>query len=54
MIKTLKQMYGGWFVPCRINVFSGRKREKSPRENPPNGDFGGFSHGNLSQKYDKQ
>jgi len=34
-------------VPCRINVFSGRKRERSPRENPPNGDFGGFSHDDL-------
>jgi len=29
-------------------VFWGRKREWSPRENPPNGDFGGFSHGDLS------
>jgi len=39
-------------------VFSGRKRERSPRENPPlNGDFGGFSLGELSPceaKYDKQ
>jgi len=26
---------GGWFMPCRINVSSGRKRERSPRENPP-------------------
>jgi len=37
-------------VPCRINVFSGQKRERSPRENPPNGDFGGFSHGDLSPR----
>ena len=35
-------------MPCRINVFSGRKRERSPRENPPKGDFVGFSHGDLS------
>ena len=35
--------YGGWFVPCRISVFSGRKREKAPRENPPNGDFRVFA-----------
>ena len=42
--------YGGWFVPCRISVFSGRKRESSPCENPPNGDFGGFSHGDLSPR----
>ena len=37
-------------MPCRINVFSGRKRERSPRENPPNGDFAGFSHGDLSPR----
>jgi len=35
-------------MPCRINVFSGQKRERSPRENPPKGDFVGFSHGDLS------
>ena len=35
-------------MPCRINVFSGRKRERSPRENPQNGDFGGVSHGDLA------
>ena len=29
-------------MPCRISVFSGRKRERSPCENPPNGDFGEF------------
>ena len=40
-------------MPCRINVFSGRKRERSPRENPPNGDFGGFSHGDLSPRQAK-
>ena len=34
--------YAGWFVPCRISVFSGRNRERSQRENPPNDDFGGF------------
>ena len=32
------------------SVFSWRKRERSPRENPPNGDFGGFSHGDLSPR----
>jgi len=36
---TVCMYYGGWFVPCRISVFSGRKREKAPRENPPNVDF---------------
>ena len=45
--------YGGWFMPCRINVFSGRKRERSPRENPPKGDFVGFSHGDLSPRQSK-
>jgi len=45
--------YGGCFVPCRINVFSGRKREKSPRENPLNSDFGGISHGDLSPRQAK-
>ena len=40
-------------MPCRISVFSGRKREKSPCENPPNGDFGGFSHGDLSPRQAK-
>jgi len=34
-------------MPCRINVFSGRKRERSPRKIPPKGDFVGFSHGDL-------
>ena len=42
--------YDGWCMPCRINVFSGRKRERSPRENPPKGDFVGFSHGDLSPR----
>jgi len=40
-------------VPCRINMFSGRIRERSPRENPSNGDFGGFSHGDLSPRQAK-
>ena len=40
-------------MPCRINVFSGRKRERSPRENPPKGDFVGFSHGDLSPRQAK-
>jgi len=40
-------------VPCRISVFSGRKREKSPCENPPNGDFGGVSHCDLSPRQAK-
>ena len=38
-------------------VFSGRKRKRSPRENPPNCDFGEFSLGDLSPrqaKIDKQ
>jgi len=46
-------MYGGWFMPCHINVFLGRKRERSPRENPPKGDFIGFSHGDLSPRQAK-
>jgi len=37
-------------MPCRINVFLGRKRERSPSENPPKGDFVGFSHGDLSPR----
>jgi len=36
-----------------ISVFSGRKHERSPRENPPNGDFGGFLHGDLSPRQAK-
>ena len=40
-------------MPCRINVFSGRKREKSPRENPPKGNLVGFSHGDLSPRQAK-
>ena len=40
-------------MPCRISGFSGRKRERSPRENPPNGDVGGFSHGDLSPRQAK-
>jgi len=40
-------------MPCRINVFSGRKRERSARENPPKGDFVGFSHGDLSPRQAK-
>ena len=41
------------FMPCHINVFSGRKHERSPRVNPPKGDFVGFSHGNLSPRQAK-
>jgi len=40
-------------MPCRMNVFSGRKRERSPRENPPKDDFVGFSHGDLSPRQAK-
>jgi len=40
-------------MPCRINVFSGQKRKRSPRENPPKGDFVGFSHGDLSPRQAK-
>ena len=40
-------------MPCGINVFSGRKRERSPRKNPPKGDFVGFSHGDLSPRQAK-
>jgi len=36
---TMSPMYGGWFVPFRIIVFSGQKGKKAPREDPPNGDF---------------
>ena len=31
----------------------GRKRERLPRENPPNGDFFVFSHGDLSPRHTK-
>jgi len=34
--------YGGWFVPCRISVFSGRQSQ-----------FSGFSHGDLSPRQAK-
>ena len=40
-------------MPCRIDVFSGRKRERSPCENPPNDDFVVFSHGALSPRHTK-
>jgi len=40
-------------MPCRINVFSGRIGERSPRENTLNGDFVGFSHGDLSPRQAK-
>ena len=40
-------------MPCRIIVFSGRKGQKAPRENPPNGDFFVFSHGDLSPRHTK-
>ena len=46
-------MYGGWFVPFRIFLFSGRKRERSPRETPPKGNFVVFSHGDLSPRQAK-
>jgi len=38
-------------VPCRIIVFSERKGDKAPRENPPNGDYFVFSHGDLSPRH---
>ena len=40
-------------MPCRINVCSGRKGGRSPRENPPKGDFVGFSHGDISTRQAK-
>jgi len=40
-------------VPFRIIVFSGRKGEQAPHENPPNGDFFVFSHGDLSPRHTK-
>jgi len=40
-------------MPCRINVFSGRKGERAPRENPPNVHFFVFSHGDLSPRHTK-
>ena len=40
-------------MPFRINVFSGRKGERSPRENPPKGVFVGFSHGDLPPRQAK-
>ena len=48
-------LYGGWFVPFRIIVFSGRKGEKAQRENPPNGDFSCFRMATFrlaTRKYD--
>jgi len=41
-------IYGGCLVPRRISVFSGLKSERSS-----NGDFGGFSHGDLSPRQAK-
>jgi len=32
-------------------VFSGQKHKKAPRENPPNGDFFVFSHGDFSPRH---
>jgi len=52
-LRLIHEEYGGWFVPCRIIVFSGRKGEKAPRKNPPNGDFFVFSHGDLSPRHTK-
>ena len=40
-------------MPCRIIVFSRRKGERSPRENPPNGHFFAFSRGDLSPRHTK-
>ena len=40
-------------MPFRIIVFSGRKGERAPRENPPNGHFFVFSHGDLSPRHTK-
>ena len=40
-------------MSCRINVFSGRKRERSQRENPLKGDFVRFSYGDLSPRQAK-
>jgi len=40
-----------------INVFSGRKRGRSPRENPPKGDFVGLRMATIRlarKRYDKQ
>jgi len=34
-------------------VFLERKGEKAPRENPPNGDFFVFSHGDFSPRHTK-
>jgi len=36
-----------------IIVFSGRKGQKAPDENPPNGDFFVFLHGDLSPRHTK-
>jgi len=51
----LKAFYGGWFVPFRIIVFSGRNvwGEQAPRENPQNGEFFVFSHGDLTPRHTK-
>jgi len=45
-----------WWLICAMSykrVFFGRKCKRSPRENPPNDDFGGFSHGDLSLRQAK-
>ena len=34
-------------MPCRMSVFSGRKRENPPRQNTKKCYFGGFSRGDL-------
>ena len=48
------ELYGGLFVPCRISVLLGRKREKAPRKNPPNVTFSCFRMATFrpaTQKY---
>jgi len=42
------------FLPARQKYDKqGQKRERSPRENPPNGDFFVFSNGDLSPRHTK-
>jgi len=49
-IVSFRHLAGFRVVPFRVFA---RRGERSPRENPLNGDFGGFSHGDLSPRQAK-
>jgi len=44
-----------WWLICAISYYRvfGAERRKAPRENTPNGNFFGFSHGDLSPRHTK-